>query len=273
MKTPVKTKDIRNFFISGCSQDTPAHLTDQTKKGSNIYTFKDLGGTPKPKVSVNSVRTFNETNVLGSQAGNKTGAGSEGGIKEIHLGENKDEVRAKVRNIWANKYPLMSNKLKAPASESLTSEVKKRQMECPICNLPFNESVINQHVNECLPDDDSIEILDEMQPSNSVPEKKTKPHDQASVEVIEIEEEENEKKQRNSLSECPVCSLALKEVELQDHLESCLGSLFEHEEFTKQGDDCENVPCPCCMKWVPEKNINNHIDECLTMIALKNCEN
>ncbi|KAL0266826.1 UNVERIFIED_CONTAM: hypothetical protein PYX00_009265 [Menopon gallinae] len=65
-KTPVKIKDIRDFFPSGSSQKLPVNFRDSMKKVSNIHTFKDLNGSPIPKVSDKKVRTFSETNVLGS---------------------------------------------------------------------------------------------------------------------------------------------------------------------------------------------------------------
>jgi hypothetical protein len=69
---------------------------------------------------------------------------------------------------------------------------------------------------------------------------------------------------------CPVCDLDIRELDINNHLDSCLGTSCDDDEPTttdncsvKSETDSERIKCPACNSEMLKSDLNIHLDMCL----------
>lgn len=165
-----------------------------------------------------------------------------------------------------------------------------RKANCPICSKNFDLSDINEHLDTCLSgtgkkDSNSILDLDDincetegindsiislsstssdLSPSPNTDNSK---HPTTSVEKTHLI--------NNDLHNCLVCNILIPcGTSLNDHLEDCVGNIF-NDEYVEENvetsdmvqqisiDDNDKYPCPVCMQLITVSAMNQHLDSCL----------
>jgi hypothetical protein len=70
--------------------------------------------------------------------------------------------------------------------------------------------------------------------------------------------------------ECPVCSSDIRELDINSHLDSCLGTYRANDEPAVTENcpanseaDSERIKCPACNLELPKSDLNIHLDMCL----------
>jgi len=172
-------------------------------------------------------------------------------------------------------------------------------VNCPVCNKRLPSTDINQHLDECLLEadtvrkaaipstsrasyDDSIISINSFSSSDlddsvvienhSIVNEIPKAQSYASTSTIKSDAADSEHK-------CLVCNIQLlPETSLNEHLEECIGSLFNDDTMIIDDDNDQNnddmlvvennsvesrYPCPVCMQIIPENLMNQHLDMCL----------
>lgn len=69
---------------------------------------------------------------------------------------------------------------------------------------------------------------------------------------------------------CPVCNSDIRELDINTHLDSCLGTSYDDDEPTvtdncsvKSETDSERIKCPACNSEMLKSDLNIHLDTCL----------
>ncbi|KOC70287.1 Zinc finger RAD18 domain-containing protein C1orf124 like protein [Habropoda laboriosa] len=123
---------------------------------------------------------------------------------------------------------------------------------CPICNTSFDLVDINEHIDKCL----------------------SRTHEQDDNSIITL----NDTNYKNeSVNE--ICNeFILPGMSLNDHLEECIGNVFNCDSdlsFNCDNDETPKLvsevsinqntkyPCPVCMQLIAESLMNQHLDICL----------
>lgn len=161
------------------------------------------------------------------------------------------------------------------------------QVTCPVCGRMLPSTDINQHLDECLLEadtarkavipstsrasyDESVINISSSFSSDldeSVPIEDSQPSTSAST--CKTDATDLEKK-------CLVCNVQIApEVSLNDHLEECIGAVFNDDMIVDDKEDDNNDilvennamenkhPCPVCMQMISENLMNQHLDMCL----------
>lgn len=173
-------------------------------------------------------------------------------------------------------------------------------VNCPVCNRRLPPADINQHLDECLLEADTIRKAaipstsrasfdDNIISINSFSTSIYDLDDSVIIESHSIIDETPEAQSHASTStdegnatdlqqKCLVCDMEIPpEISLNEHLEECIGSVFNDDtmiiddENDKNDDDIpvennsmENrYPCPVCMQIISENLMNQHLDTCL----------
>ncbi|XP_050462196.1 DNA-dependent metalloprotease dvc-1 isoform X1 [Cataglyphis hispanica] len=173
-------------------------------------------------------------------------------------------------------------------------------VNCPVCNRRLPSADINQHLDECLLEADSVRKaaipstsrasyddsiisissfssshLDDsiiIDSSDSTDSETPKPQCYASTSTGKNDATDLEHK-------CLVCNMQiLPEISLNEHLEECIGSVFNDDTMIIDDDNDQNdddmlvvennsmenrYPCPVCMQIILENLMNQHLDTCL----------
>lgn len=91
----------------------------------------------------------------------------------------------------------------------------------------------------------------------------------------EIESKYNLSSTKSDTTNCLVCNKSIKRNELNQHLDTCMGTAFQgnkHKELDYKDEDEEieenfekerKYNCPICLKLIEENIMNKHIDICL----------
>jgi len=157
-------------------------------------------------------------------------------------------------------------------------------VSCPVCNNMFPSADINQHLDECLERNDRIREIDIPSTSqttdnininssyNSELDDSTENSDSQPCTSTPTRKSDAE----DSKQKCLVCNTILvAEVSLNDHLEECIGNVFNDTTVVNddgndddvvfvKDDSMENkYPCPVCMQIIAENLMNQHLDMCL----------
>lgn len=172
-----------------------------------------------------------------------------------------------------------------------TSETMKTA-NCPICNKSLELIDINRHLDKCLlgenkQDSNSIITLDETNhneaKNDSMISISSTSSGDSSIEMDETTKdvypisEPRENKTKASSHKCLVCNMLISpEISLNDHLEDCIGSVFNDDSSLTNSDELESetvsdvsfdhndkYPCPVCMQLISESLMNQHLDVCL----------
>ncbi|XP_076650842.1 DNA-dependent metalloprotease SPRTN isoform X2 [Halictus rubicundus] len=162
---------------------------------------------------------------------------------------------------------------------------KSRITNCPVCNQSFALNDINEHLDKCLSEtnvnDKNATKSDNVICINSSSD------DDLSASLIEESDtysvpksQINNKVTETNAFKCLVCNVFIPpETSLNDHLEDCIGNLFNDDSTVLT--DCDNketldtvpeisfdqtdkYPCPVCMELILESSMNQHLDVCLT---------
>ncbi|XP_072749863.1 DNA-dependent metalloprotease SPRTN [Anoplolepis gracilipes] len=170
-------------------------------------------------------------------------------------------------------------------------------VNCPVCNRRLPSADINQHLDKCLLEADTIRKV-------AIPSTSRASYDDSIISInsfsnsdlddsviIENHSIVNETPQSYASTstsksdttdfeyKCLVCNRQIPpEISLNEHLEECIGSVFNDEtmiidDYIDQKDedklDVENnstenrYPCPVCMQLISENLMNQHLDMCL----------
>ncbi|KAL0100275.1 hypothetical protein PUN28_019573 [Cardiocondyla obscurior] len=162
---------------------------------------------------------------------------------------------------------------------------------CPVCNKRLPATDINQHLDECLLEadtarkaaipstsrasyDDSVITINSSSNSDldsSVLTEDSKLQPCASTSICKSDAVNSERK-------CLVCNAQIApELSLNEHLEECIGSVFNDDTMTTDDNEDDNddtlaiennstenkYPCPVCMQIISENLMNQHLDMCL----------
>ncbi|XP_076176985.1 DNA-dependent metalloprotease SPRTN isoform X2 [Ptiloglossa arizonensis] len=166
---------------------------------------------------------------------------------------------------------------------------------CPVCNKSFKLVDINMHLDKCLSEiDEQSNSTVKLSDKNNASETKDKctisissTHSNSSSSSITDDSKDfyhNSKYQisntiETSSQKCLVCNMLIPlEMSLNDHLEDCIGSLFNdnsslstnynNAEMSETAlevsfDHNNKYPCPICMQLISECFMNQHLDICL----------
>ncbi|XP_015428460.1 PREDICTED: sprT-like domain-containing protein Spartan [Dufourea novaeangliae] len=157
---------------------------------------------------------------------------------------------------------------------------------CPVCNKIFNLKDINDHLDNCLSQSDT-DCKTETK-NDSIISLSSSSSDDLSLLNEESKDLQGQtpvsKFQTNNTTEadshkCLVCNTFIPlGTSLNDHLEDCIGSVFNDD--STLSIDCDNkevsetaletscnqsdtYPCPVCMELVLQSFMNRHLDVCL----------
>ncbi|XP_076619814.1 DNA-dependent metalloprotease SPRTN isoform X2 [Colletes latitarsis] len=165
---------------------------------------------------------------------------------------------------------------------------------CPVCDESFELKDINVHLDKCLLDtskqNDSTIKLDDKNDANetkddSIISISSSSGNSSFTSITEdlkdlcpnlVSEENNVS---HTSQKCLVCNIFIPpEISLNDHLEDCIGNLFNDESVLSTNcndaeipetsvkvsiDQHNKYPCPVCMQLISESFMNQHLDVCL----------
>ncbi|XP_006622194.1 sprT-like domain-containing protein Spartan isoform X2 [Apis dorsata] len=162
-----------------------------------------------------------------------------------------------------------------------------KKTNCPICTKSFDFININEHIDKCLKTDkqnNNLIILDDIESNRNVNESIISISSTSSDDLSIIENVDHNTKFKENVADimshnCLVCNEFIPiGVSLSDHLEDCIGNVFNDDSFLVDYDNNEasNViseisieqskyPCPVCMQLIIESQMNQHLDVCLTI--------
>ncbi|XP_076236231.1 DNA-dependent metalloprotease SPRTN isoform X2 [Calliopsis andreniformis] len=206
--------------------------------------------------------------------------------KETTAIVNSTTSQAKTDNSLAQKRKIDTITFVNKQPKLDTSENTK-MTNCPVCHKTLELKDINEHLDKCLldtskQDNDLTDILDDRNYKNdtineSVISLNSTSSDSSSSSLIN-EDAKDENKTETASHKCLVCNVLIPpEVSLNDHLEDCIGSVFNDDSSLSNCDDIQmsetisdisfdhsdKYPCPVCMQLVSESSMNQHLDVCL----------
>ncbi|XP_070160049.1 DNA-dependent metalloprotease dvc-1 isoform X1 [Polyergus mexicanus] len=219
----------------------------------------------------------------------------------INNNNNNEELMLPIRtfststieqNVDANTIPNKRLRLDNP-------DEMAEYVNCPVCNRRLPSADINQHLDECLLEADSVRKA-------AIPSTSRASHDDSIISInsfssshlddsiiIESDSTDSETPKTQSYAstsigksdatdlehKCLVCNMQiLPEISLNEHLEECIGSVFNDETMIIDDDNDQNdddkfvvennymesrYPCPVCMQIILENLMNQHLDMCL----------
>ncbi|KAI4484680.1 hypothetical protein M0804_007246 [Polistes exclamans] len=172
--------------------------------------------------------------------------------------------------------PKRSNVMRKSSTkrQKVENSHESESTDCPICHKRFKTTDIYNHFDVCFPEQcssnssDNIIVID----SSS---------DCESPNSIFIDDSPDIKlnKKPNIMHEnhkCLICNTIIPfTMSLNDHLEECIGTMFNDESISFSDNDNDNsnsedaratdrsYPCPVCMELFTENIMNEHLDTCL----------
>lgn len=219
----------------------------------------------------------------------------------INNNNNNEELMLPIRtfstsaieqNIDANTIPNKRLRLDNP-------DEMAEYVNCPVCNRRLPSADINQHLDECLLEANSVRKA-------AIPSTSRASYDDSIISIssvssshlddsiiIESDSIDNETPKTQSYAstsigksdatdlehKCLVCNMQiLPEISLNEHLEECIGSVFNDDTMIIDDDNDQNdddmlvvennymesrYPCPVCMQIILENLMNQHLDMCL----------
>ncbi|XP_076297988.1 DNA-dependent metalloprotease SPRTN isoform X2 [Lasioglossum baleicum] len=159
-----------------------------------------------------------------------------------------------------------------------------RITNCPVCNQSFALNDINDHLDKCL-SETHVNDKNATKSDNVICINSSSDEDLSASLIEESNTYSVSKSQINEITrtnsfKCLVCNAFIPpETSLNDHLEDCIGSLFnddstvlidcdDNETSDKASeisiDQTDKYPCPVCMELILESSMNQHLDVCLT---------
>lgn len=179
-----------------------------------------------------------------------------------------------------------SQKRKIDASTTSNKQLKLDNFEnvmtnCPLCNKSLELLHLNEHLDKCLPGADDASI-DETKSESIISISSTSSGNSSSSSItedlkdVDLVPETCKNVVKESLHKCLICNVAIVSgMSLADHLEDCIGSVFNDDsslidcddgqmsEIVVPSDQNDKFPCPVCMQLVSESLMNQHLDVCL----------
>lgn len=157
-------------------------------------------------------------------------------------------------------------------------------VSCPVCNKMIPSADINQHLDECLLENDTVHktsrasndsIINISSSFNSDSDDSViveSPRAQSCIDIPST----SKNNVTNREQKCLVCNAQIaSEISLSEHLDECIGAVFNDDKIiiNDEGDDntfaagnnsIENkYPCPVCMQMISKDLMNQHLDRCL----------
>lgn len=228
-----------------------------------------------------------------------------------NLNQSKNKIRRKTDSQCNTKSTSLIDKLNNSSNEKLTSPIRTfltplekrttntdsnkrsklddssdtKHVNCPVCNKMLPSADVNQHLDECLLENDTVHktrvslnshvsndnIINISSSSNSDLDNFVIESPKAQFYVDISESESN----TNCEQTCLVCNTQIgPEVSLNEHLDECMGAVFNDTIIINNEDD-DNIsaagnnsieskyPCPVCMQMISENLMNGHLDICL----------
>ncbi|XP_014475058.1 PREDICTED: sprT-like domain-containing protein Spartan [Dinoponera quadriceps] len=219
-----------------------------------------------------------------------------------NLNQPMNQIRKRTDGKFDRKSGPLINKLNNSSNEKLASPIRiffttantdsnkrvklddssdTKYVSCPVCNKMVPAADINQHLDECLLENDSVHktcILSTSQASNDSIISISSSNSDLDNSVIEypkscIDVSANESNATNREQQCLVCNAQIAPgVSLSEHLDECIGAVFDDKFVINDEDDTSAAgndsietkhPCPVCMQMIPESFMNQHLDTCL----------
>lgn len=220
----------------------------------------------------------------------------------INNNNNNEELMLPIRTFSTstveqsiNTNTISNKRLRLDNPDEITEYVN-----CPVCNRRLPSADINQHLDECLLEADTVRKA-------AIPSTSRASYDDSIISInsfsssdlddsviIESHSIVNEvpaqsytststnKNETDSEHKCLVCNIQLPpETSLNEHLEECIGSVFNDDTMIIDDDNDQNdridddmlvvennsveskYPCPVCMQIISENLMNQHLDMCL----------
>ncbi|XP_078039862.1 DNA-dependent metalloprotease SPRTN [Augochlora pura] len=160
---------------------------------------------------------------------------------------------------------------------------KSKLIDCPVCNKSFALNDINEHLDKCLSKTDANDKnpskSNSMVSISSPLSKDLSSQLSNDTNINPASKPEINQVPKTNGFKCLVCNVFIPpETSLKDHLEDCIGSVF-NDDITVL-TDCDNkvtldetsetsfdednkYPCPVCMELILEFSMNEHLDVCL----------
>ena len=204
--------------------------------------------------------------------------------KETVLNINSPMPRAKTDNSSS------SQKRKIDASTTSNKQLKLdnfenvRKTNCPVCNKSLEFIHLNEHLDKCLLEVDDANSINETKSESIISISSTSSGNSSSSSITEdlkdvhLVPETCKNVVEESLHICLICNVAIVSgMSLADHLEDCIGSVFNDDssiidyddgqmsdiDLEVPSDQNDKFPCPVCMQLVSESLMNQHLDVCL----------
>ncbi|KAL6253498.1 hypothetical protein P5V15_011485 [Pogonomyrmex californicus] len=160
---------------------------------------------------------------------------------------------------------------------------------CPVCDRRLPSTDINQHLDECLLEADTVRKA-------AIPSTSRASYDDSIINInsssssdlddsVLIEDPKAQSCVSTSAGKtdtialehkCLVCNAQIApEISLNEHLEECIGGLFNDDTMIIDDNEDDNddkvennimenkYPCPVCMQIISENLMNQHLDMCL----------
>ena len=183
-----------------------------------------------------------------------------------------------------------SQKRKIDASATSNKQLKLDNFEnvgktnCPVCNKSLELIHLNEHLDMCLLEADDANSMNETKNDSIISISSTSSGNASSSSITEdlkdvhFVPETFKDVVKGGLHKCLICNVAIvSAISLADHLEDCIGSVFNDDSFLIDSDEGQmsgidlavpsdgddKFPCPVCMQLVSESLMNQHLDVCI----------
>lgn len=318
------SNNVHGWDISGPSGRIEKDNTRNTVSKSSMFSFSStLGGSNsgqsillKKFLHINSSKNHpNEStkkdlsSKLPSSAKNKPVNNS-----LLNLNQSKNQIRKKTDSKYNTKPVSLIDKLNNSSDEKLTSPIRAfftplekqtvnrdsnkrlklddssdtKCVSCPVCNKMVPSANINQHLDECLLENDTVHktcipstshtlnnsIINISSSSDSNLDDSAIVESPKARSCADINVSKNNT--TNCEQKCLVCNTQIAaEISLSEHLDECMGTLFNDDTFIIDDEDSNNTsavgnnsieskyPCPVCMQMISTDLMNQHLDRCL----------
>lgn len=163
-----------------------------------------------------------------------------------------------------------------PKRQKLENLHNSEYTDCSVCHRSFKTTDIYNHLDTCLPKPSVSNSSSNVIVIDSSSDFESPNSTFADSPSIKTNTQSNHSKTNtiNEIQKCLICNTIIPStMSLNDHLEECIGTMFNDESILCVDIDNDNLeevhgtdqkyPCPVCMELFTENIMNEHLDRCL----------
>lgn len=262
LNTKGNIKTINDFKEPNIKNNTDI-VNNNTKPLGNVFTINTIDSAnsfKKPRERSQSDSTYNMDHSLVRKKWID---------KYDTIGKTNDDKNKNNRS----KRHSVSNDTSSPKKQKTASgskEIKQNRVNCPVCNKIVDSDSLNDHLDNCLQDDTSIETIDL---TNKVicPVCKKGIEESLMDEHLDVCLYKTESGNKPSTSkivdrkQCEICDKFINTSDFDVHMQDCLHKLYDdiEKKYNFNSTKTDFTDCLVCNQSIKRTELNGHLDTCM----------